>query len=132
VWLVWWASREGPPAPTAAEPVPVTPSALPRLVYRTGAVGHTVRVPFEAPLAPTADPRVWLYHPGTPHKAHPETIRVEFADPPALPLPAPLCVVVGRVDRIDIDLRRRLNQVPGCVVLTSASVVAPATPPPGR
>lgn len=109
------------PPPAAVEDWPV--ADLPRHVYRTGATGQRVRVTFQFPLAPTADPCVFHYHPGHPPKVAPPTYRVHFDTPPALPAGAVL--VEGTVGGIDPDLTRRLSGVPGVLVLRRASPASP-------
>ncbi len=109
------------PAPRPA--VEEWPTAdLPKHVWRTRYSGR-VRVTFQFPLAPTADPRVFLYHPGHPAKVAPPTYRVHFAEPPSLPTGAVL--VEGTAEPIAPDLVRRTNGVPGVLVLTAAVPVSP-------
>lgn len=112
-------------APTTA-PRYATAAGLVKSVYDpvekggTPDTGFWVRIPFEEKLLPSEnDPRIWHYY---PTKLLAPSIRVEFENPPALPLPAPVCVVVGHVERFDRDGGRRLNGIPGLVVITSAHV----------
>lgn len=107
--------------PPAVQPWPV--GDLPKHLYRSGQTGLRVRVAFQMPLQPTADPLVFLYHPGWPPRTIPPTYRVHFDSPPTLPAGA--VVVEGTAERIEPDDTRRLNGVPGLLVLRGA---APARP----
>jgi hypothetical protein len=91
-------------------------------VSRATDFGHPVRVAFELPLLPTADPLVFDYHPGHPPSVFPPTVRVAFAEPPPLPLPAPLVVVIGILERRDGSDRKTNGEV-GVVVISGAAVV---------
>ncbi len=111
-----------PPVTPATEPVRIHFSKLPPLVYaRNAHVGEQVRVAFYRPLDPTADPLVYLFHPGEPVAVVPPTYRLHFAAPPVFEeSPA---VVVGAVDGIDVDFVKRLSGVPGVLVLRGCRVL---------
>lgn len=105
-----------PEIPPPSEPARIHFSRLPPLVYTRGEyVGREVRTAFYRLPAPTADPLVYLFHPGEPVEVNPPTYRLHFGTPPVF-ADAPF-VVVGTVDGIDTDLVRRLNGVPGVLVL---------------
>lgn len=97
----------------------MTPGDLVRAV-NAGRPPAWVRVPFDDRLAPTADPTVFEYRPGD---LFPPSIRIEFAAPPTFGA-GPGCVVVGRFVGVIPDGKRRPNGAAGCVLLTSAAVVA--------
>ena len=101
---------------------------LPRAVFERGEyVGRSVRVGFELPLTPTADPLSWEYRPGIPPTAVPAVYRIHFERPPEFGRSMPV-LVVGTVSRFEPDTRRRLNRVPGVVVITGASVAVQSSP----
>lgn len=79
--------------------------------------GERVIVSCKLPTVATDDPRTSLYHPGFPASAVPPTLKFQFLQPPQ----GRVRYVVGTVDRIEYDLRRRTNQVPGVLLLTSCS-----------
>lgn len=98
--------------------------ALPKHAYKTGRGGFDAVVSFQHPLTPTADPLVFHYHPGHPPAVVPATYEVRFAAPPDFP-PSPPYVVRGRVSHVEPDLVRRVNGVPGRLVLLAAVPVPP-------
>lgn len=107
------------------EPLAVEQASLPRDLFERGEYrGRVVRVGFELPLTPTADPLVWEYRPGLPPEHTPPTYRVHFDTRPEFGRPPH--VVTGTVSHLDPDARRRVNRVPGVVVITSASVARPS------
>ena len=117
-WVVWPKSQ-----PVSPEPTPVHRADLPKLVYRTGEHrGKPVRVAYDLPLVPTADPLVWEYRPGWPPELTQPTHRLHFDAAPVFPAVLPLSIV-GTVDRIEADFRIRPNDVPGVVVLRGCRVV---------
>ncbi len=119
----------GPPAlsTSPSNPALVPCSRLPRLLFERGEyAGQVVQVGFELPLTPTGDPLIWEYRPGVPSDIIPPTYRIVFERPPAF-CPNPPVVVFGTVSRFEVDAARRLSRVPGVVVLTRASVVAPTS-----
>lgn len=96
---------------------------LPRKLSRDGRDSVLVRVGFQFALVPTADPLVWVYHPGYPPRVIPPTYRVHFAEVPAFTSPP---FVVEGVASFEPDGRRRPSGVMGLVVLRAAVVVPPA------
>lgn len=110
------------PTPPATEPARVHFSKLPSLVYAKGEhVGREVRTAFYRPLVATADPLVYHFHPGEPAEVVPATYRLHFDSSPVFG-DSP-CVVVGTVEGIDADLVKRLNGVPGVLVLRACRVL---------
>lgn len=107
------------PTPVRTEFTPWPVADLPCHVYRTGAI-TPARVTFQIPLTPTADPCVWEYIPIYPPAGMPPTYRVHF---PA-PVTAPPATVAGTAEMVEIDMRRRLNGVPGVLIFR----VAPSPP----
>lgn len=116
------------PAPVVSPvPQPWPTAELPKHVFRTRFAGR-VRVTFQFPLQPTADPLVWHYHPGHPPKIAPPTYRVHFLTiEQALTVSGDTVAVVveGTVEGIAPDLVRRVSGVPGVLVLRGAVRVAP-------
>lgn len=123
-WLVWPKVSPSP----VDQPTPVHRADLPKLVYRTGEHrGKLVRVAYDLPLVPTADPLVWEYRPGWPPDLTLPTHRLHFDAPPAFGRVLPV-VVVGTVDRIDPDFRIRPNDVPGVVTILGCRVAPEPSP----
>jgi hypothetical protein len=79
--------------------------------------GERVIVSCSLPTVGANDPRTHFYHPGFPANAVPPTLKFQFLQPPK----ERVRYVVGTVERIEYDLRRRTNQVPGVLLLTSCS-----------
>ncbi len=122
------AAPKGSNPPPPPSPVLVERSKLPLALFERGEFrGVVVQVGFELPLTATDDPLVWDYRPGIPAANTPPTYRIHFNSTPSFPRTLPL-VLTGYVDRFEPDTRLRPNRVPGYVVLTSASVVAPTSP----
>ena len=119
----WLAYKPAPVVPV--EPISVHASDLPKQVYKTGRVGHPVRVAYPFRLHATNDPLVWEFRPGS--KELPLTHQIHFTRPPVFPARLPV-VVVGTVERLEFDLIMRPNEVPGFVVISGASVVPSASP----
>lgn len=119
--VVWLGCRTPEPEP-AVELWPV--AGLPKHVYHTGRAGFTAEVSFQHPLTPTADPCVYLYHPGRPVSVCPASYEIRFARPPAQFQPSPV-VVRGRVEVIRADAVRRVSGVPGRLVLCGCVLAPP-------
>lgn len=120
VTLLVWPKQ----VPQDHQPTPVPFSKLPVVVYRKGEhVGRQVLVSFYRPLTATPDPLVYHFHPGEPAIVVPATYRLHFDSPP----PLTASTVIGTVEGIDPDGIRRLNGVPGLVVLRGCRVL-PSSP----
>jgi len=96
-----------------AWPVDELPKAM-----RDGSEPPFVCVAFQFLLTPTADPLVWLYHPGYPPKVAPASYEVRFVREPKFPARPPVNVC-GRPSYRP-DAVRRASGVPGVVVLSAA------------
>lgn len=112
-----------PVLPTDPQPWPV--ASLPKHLYHSPGSVRSARVSFPLHLQPTADPLVWRYHPGHPPAVAPMTYEVHFDSPPSFPAVPPV-TVTATVEGLKLDPVRRLNGVPGFIVLRHA--VLPASP----
>ena len=122
VLLAWGFSAERVRPGETTEPVRVHFSQLPTLVYaRSQFVGQRVRVAFYRPLTPTDDATVYHFHPGEPVQVTPATYRLHFVEPPTF---GSRVVVVGTVGGVEPDFVKRLNAVPGVLVLTDCRALA--------
>lgn len=83
-----------------------------------GQTSKTARVLLQFPARPTADPLVWEYCPSA-FGTVPPSIRFHFAERPV----APVLAVEGTVAAFDIDIRRRVNNLPGVAILTGCRAV---------
>ncbi len=96
---------------------------LPRRMDAGLPVADRVTVSFRLPLTPTADPRVWTYHPGFPVRAIPATYEIHFDDPvggvPAIP-----AVVTGEPEWRP-HAKPMLRRSTGLVVLRRATLAPP-------
>lgn len=110
----WLLSR---PPSVPSDPVYWPVSELPKSL-RDGLPSGPVRVSFLLPLTSTADPLVWHYHPGRPVEVAPATYSIRFVREPKFP--ARLPVTVEGFAAFAPDGVRRVNGVPGVVVLSDA------------
>lgn len=100
------------------QPIYYSHNELPKLVLRAKIkYGTRVITSCVFETTPTDDPGTHLYHPGRPTNAVPPTLKFQFIEPPQ----GRVRYVVGTVERIEYDLKRRTNQVPGVLLLTSCS-----------
>ncbi len=79
--------------------------------------GERVIVSCSLPTVATGDPGTHLYHPGRPAQIFPPTLKFQFVEPPK----SRVRYVLGTVQRIEYDLRRRTNQVPGVLLITDCA-----------
>jgi len=88
-----------------------------RMSYQ-GRAPRTARVLLQFPARPTADPLVWEYRPSVAGTV-PPSIRFHFAEPPA----GPFLAVEGVAAPFELDIHRRVSNLPGVAVLTGCRVV---------
>jgi len=120
VLLAFAVGRQPESVSPSEKPVRIQFSQLPLAVFERGRyVGHKVRVAFYRPLTPTDDPLVYHFHPGEPVEVVPPTYRLHFASPPEF---RSHVVVVGTVEGVHPDYVKRINGVPGVLVLRACQV----------